>query len=124
MASSTIEQRVEELMNQRYRRELFRGEEGTWIGRAPELPGCITEGETQSEALEMLEDAMRSWFEVAIEKRKSIPIPRAEDEEYSGKFNLRVPRSLHRKLVEQASSERSSLNEYCVYLLSEASGVR
>jgi hypothetical protein len=40
-----------------------------------------------------------------------IPEPRPE-EEYSGKFVVRVPRSLHRELVETAEREGVSLNQY------------
>ncbi|AZK47286.1 toxin-antitoxin system HicB family antitoxin [Paenibacillus lentus] len=40
------------------------------------------------------------------------------DNEYSGKFNLRVPKSLHRHLSERAAAENASLNQYCLYKLS------
>nr|WP_302848012.1 toxin-antitoxin system HicB family antitoxin [Paenibacillus sp. OK003] len=40
------------------------------------------------------------------------------EDKYSGKFNLRVPRSLHRQLVERAAAEDVSLNQYCLYKLS------
>nr|WP_260866403.1 type II toxin-antitoxin system HicB family antitoxin [Paenibacillus xylanexedens] len=46
-----------------------------------------------------------------------IPEPIGEDE-YSGKFNLRVPKSLHRQLVERVAAESVSLNQYCLYKLS------
>ncbi|MCA1670005.1 MAG: type II toxin-antitoxin system HicB family antitoxin, partial [Thermomicrobia bacterium] len=37
--------------------------------------------------------------------------------EYSGKFNLRLPRSLHRKLAESADQEGVSLNQYAMQVL-------
>lgn len=39
-------------------------------------------------------------------------------EEYSGKLVLRIPRSLHKKLKEQAEIEGVSLNQYMLYKLS------
>lgn len=43
---------------------------------------------------------------------------RASLEEYSGRLVLRIPRSLHRSLKEQAEIEGVSLNQYMLYKLS------
>ncbi len=43
---------------------------------------------------------------------------RAGLEEYSGRLVLRIPRSLHRSLKEQAELEGVSLNQYMLYKLS------
>ena len=37
--------------------------------------------------------------------------------EKSGKISLRIPKSLHAKLAEQAHKEGVSLNQYCLYKL-------
>ena len=37
--------------------------------------------------------------------------------EKSGKISLRIPKSLHAKLAEQAHEEGVSLNQYCLYKL-------
>lgn len=39
-------------------------------------------------------------------------------EQYSGKLVLRIPRSLHKRLKEQAEAEGVSLNQYMLYKLS------
>lgn len=39
-------------------------------------------------------------------------------EQYSGKLVVRIPRSLHKRLKEQAESEGVSLNQYMLYKLS------
>jgi len=39
--------------------------------------------------------------------------------DYSGKLSLRIPRSLHMKLVENAKIEGISLNQYALYKLSQ-----
>ena len=71
----------------------------------------MNQGDTPEEALEAILDAMQGWLEIALEKGNPIPEPRPE-EDYSGKFVVRVPKSLHRKLVEEAEKEGVSLNQY------------
>jgi len=64
----------------------------------------------------MAEDARRGWLTVAYEHGMEIPLP-SYPEEYSGKFNVRLPRSLHRKLAEAAEHDGVSLNTYVISLL-------
>jgi antitoxin HicB len=82
-----------------------------WVGEVAELPGCFTQADTFEELGDMIEDAMRSWLTVALEAGLPIPEPQP-DEDYSGKFVLRLPRSLHRQLTEAAQREGVSLNQY------------
>jgi predicted RNase H-like HicB family nuclease len=42
----------------------------------PELPGCMTHGDTYEEAVEMAKDAMTGWIEVAQETGHDIPEPK------------------------------------------------
>lgn len=92
-----------------------------WVARVLELPGCFTQSDTFEEMESMIEDAMRGWLEVAIEDGLPIPEPR-EAESYSGKFIVRVSKSLHRQLVEQAELEGISLNQYISTVLATAVG--
>ncbi|MFC4769953.1 toxin-antitoxin system HicB family antitoxin [Effusibacillus consociatus] len=87
-----------------------------------ELPGCLSQGEAIQEALEMIEDAKRAWLEVALEDGREIPEPARDIEEYSGKLNIRIPKSLHRILSEKAKEENVSLNQYINYQLSRGVG--
>lgn len=80
-----------------------------YVARVVELPGCMTQAETFEELGEMIQDAMRAWIEVALEEGIPVPEPRRE-EEYSGKFVVRLPKSLHRKLAQIAEREGVSLN--------------
>jgi predicted RNase H-like HicB family nuclease len=41
--------------------------EGGYVSHIPEMPGCITQGETVAECRKMLKDALRGWVEVAME---------------------------------------------------------
>ena len=41
----------------------------------PELPGCITCGDTLASALANADDCKREWLTAALEMKISIPIP-------------------------------------------------
>jgi predicted RNase H-like HicB family nuclease len=104
----------------RYPVTLVPEEEGGYTAVVPDLPGCVTVGETPEEAMAMAEDARRLWIEDAYERGEDIPLP-ATERAYSGRLLLRMPRSLHRRLAEDAAREGVSLNQYIVSLLQERS---
>ena len=102
-----------------YRMEIIRdSDEDGFVASYPDLPGCITCGETEEEALKNALDAKKAWLEAALEENIEIPEPDSL-EAYSGQFKLRLPRSLHRALAEQSQREGISMNQYCVYLLAK-----
>jgi predicted RNase H-like HicB family nuclease len=43
-------------------------EDGAWCGSVPALPGCHTWGDSYDHLLQMLEDAVQGWFEVASQQ--------------------------------------------------------
>ena len=83
-----------------------------------ELDGCQSDGKTYAEAYESIQDAMKGWIEVKLENGFEVPVP-IDDSQYSGKFVLRLPKSLHAKLALQAEKEGVSLNQYALYRLSQ-----
>jgi antitoxin HicB len=91
-----------------------------------DLPGCITCADTLDELWAMVEDAKRTWLEGSLAEGLSIPEPSIPslEEEWSGKFTVRVPRSLHRKLAEQAGREGVSLNQFVATSLTETVGLK
>ena len=102
-----------------YRLEIVRDDaEGGCVASYPDLPGCITCGETEEEAVKNALDAKKVWLEAALEDGLAIPAPDSL-EAYSGQFKLRLPRSLHRSLAEHSQREGISMNQYCVYLLAK-----
>lgn len=105
-----------------YKITLYPADEEGFVVEIPELPGCISQGETREEALVMIEDAKIAWLTVALELGKDIPEPVQEEETFSGKFVLRLPKSLHRDLAKKAKEENVSLNQLTTYLLSSALG--
>ena len=50
-----------------------RAQEGGYTVTVPELPGCVTEGDTFAEALKMVEDAIAGWLHVAVQSGDPIP---------------------------------------------------
>ena len=109
---------VDDYMKLPYKMEIVEDpDEGGFVVSFPELPGCITIGDTIEEAIKNASDAKRTWFEAALEENIGISEPLVS-EKYSGQFKLRLPKSLHRSLAENSKREGISMNQYCVYLLS------
>lgn len=102
-----------------YKVEILQNSDGSYFGKIVELEGCMTEADSIPDLLQMLEDAKKSWLKIALEDDIKIPEPMEQSREYSGQFNLRIPKSLHRDLVSTAKKEEISLNQYIVYLLSK-----
>ncbi len=84
-----------------------------------DLPGCSASGETVEEAYDRAQTAKQEWLRLSTEQGLPIPKP-SRAEEYSGRFLLRLPPSLHAMLAERAKLQGSSLNQYAVHLLSGA----
>jgi antitoxin HicB len=110
---------LNDYMKMSYRMEIVEDkEEGGFVVSFPDLPGCITCGETLENAIANAADAKKTWIEAALEEGVEIPEPNSL-QDYSGQFKLRMPRSLHRSLAEHSQREGISMNQYCVYLLSK-----
>lgn len=92
-------------------------EEGGFVAMFPDLPGCITVGDTINEVISNIIDAKKAWIEAELEEGRKIPEPK-DINDYSGQFKLRLPKSLHRILAENSKREGISMNQYCLYLLS------
>ena len=109
---------LNDYMAMSYRMEIVEDkDEGGFVVSYPDLPGCITCGKTIETAVANALDAKRAWIEAALEDNIEIHEP-DNLEDYSGQFKLRIPRSLHRSLVEHSKREGISMNQYCMYLLS------
>ena len=113
---------MEYYLSKLYKIEICPASEGDFVVSVPDLPGCISQGGTIEEALKMVEDAKKAWLETALEEGIEIPEPTPAENAYSGKFNLRIPRSLHRDLARRADEEKVSLNTLATYLLSSSMG--
>jgi len=94
-------------------------QDGGLVAAIPDLPGCVTQAETKESALILIEDAKVAWISTAIEQAMAIPTPGADAGSYSGKLNVRLPKSLHRALAIRAAEEGVSLNHLIVYKLTQ-----
>ena len=87
-----------------------------FYGQILELDGCQSTGDTIEELYKNLNEALEGYLEVKIEN--GLPIPKPENVEgYSGKFNVRLPKSLHQRLAIEADREGVSLNTLVLYKL-------
>jgi antitoxin HicB len=106
-------------------RPLTPAEGGGYLIEFPDLPGCMSDGETVAEAVVNGMDAKADWIAAMREAGRPIPEPGADPSEgYSGKWQLRTPKTLHRALAERAKREGVSLNTLSVALLAEGLGER
>lgn len=103
-------------LNLRYPITIHPDPDGGYVAEIEELPGCMTQAETLDEVFKAIEDARQVWIQGTYEMGQDIPLPK-DMEEYSGKFIVRIPRSLHRNLVRAAKREGVSLNQYVTTLL-------
>jgi antitoxin HicB len=69
-------------VNYRYRialRPLATTEGGGWFAEAPELPGVMSDGDTPTQALDNVMDAIACWIEAAEEDGRPVPAPMGAD---------------------------------------------
>jgi len=66
---------LEYYMKLPYKIELVPYPDGGFFARVKELEGCMTEGGSLEEVMELLEDAKRAWIEAALESGLEIPLP-------------------------------------------------
>lgn len=95
-------------------------DEGSFFIEFPDLPGCMTQVDDPGEIAEMAEEIRALWIETEYDRGAEIPMP-AGDESFSGKFLVRIPKSLHRDLVRAARRDNVSLNAYVTTLLAQRS---
>ena len=116
---------IEYYMGLPYKVEVYPDEEGKgYAALIPDLPGCMTSADSLAELWPMIEDAKRLWLEVALEDGIPINEPKpVEEEQFSGKFVLRLAKTLHRQLAHRAEEEGVSLNSLVVTLINQSMGV-
>ena len=97
-------------------------EDGTgYLIEYPDLPGCISDGETPEEAIANGRDAVNSYLSSCRKYGDKVPKPgRAA----SGQWRQRVPKSLHSRLVTRAEQEGVSLNTLVTAMIAEGLGKR
>lgn len=98
---------------------------GGYLISFPDLPGCMSDGETEVEALANARDAFSAWMSARAHMGKPIPKPTRHGETAEPvRLMQRLPRSLHASLVARAKAEGTSMNTLVTMLLAEGIGRR
>ena len=96
-------------------------EANAFVATVPEFPCLSSFGDTPQEAVEELQGVVDDVLDILEQEGKEPPVPQ-ELRTASGQFRVRMPRSLHRRLVERARIEEVSLNQLVVSILAEGLG--
>jgi predicted RNase H-like HicB family nuclease len=92
-------------------------EDQVYIASVVEFPSLQSHGDSDEIALKEIKSVVS--FVIADMKKHNEKIPEPlSTRKYSGKFNIRIPKHLHRKLVSDAVIQNISLNQMITYKLS------
>ena len=85
-------------------------EGGGYLISLPDLPGCMSDGQTEAEALENARDAFATWISARLDLGKSIPAPSHHPHVFQTESLRRhLPRNLQTDLINRAKAEGTSL---------------
>ena len=99
-------------------RPLSKDEGGGYLVEYPDLPGCMSDGETIEEAIANGRDALRDCVDVFEESGRKLPKPGI----VAAQWRQRLPRTLYSKLTKQAEHEGVSINSLVTAMIAEAIG--
>ena len=99
-------------------RPLSKDEGGGYLVEYPDIPGCMSDGETIEEAIANGREALRDCLAVFRESDRKLPKPSIE----AAQWRQRLPRTLYSKLTKQAESEGVSINSLVTAIIAEAIG--
>lgn len=52
----------------RFNVTIDRDEDGVWVSECPSIPGCVSQGQTREEALDIIREAIQLCLEVRAER--------------------------------------------------------
>ncbi len=105
-------------MNKYTYRITWSEEDGEYVGLCAEFPSLSWLADTQEAALTGIRDAVRQVVQDMQSTGETIPQPLAT-RRYSGKFTVRVPPDVHKKLQIQAAESNVSFNRLISSKLSQ-----
>lgn len=100
---------------------VFLDEEGDWVAHFVELPNISAFAESPDNAVKELKEAWALVKESYVEAGEEVPIA-PKNKNYSGQFNVRIDKRVHRSLAVEAAQAGISLNALVAQKL--AKGVR
>ncbi len=101
-------------------RPLSAEEGGGYLVEYPDIPGCMSDGETIAEAIANGREALRDCLEVLREPGRKPVKPSIE----AAQWRQRLPRTLYAKLTRQAQREGVSINSFVTAIIAETVGSR
>lgn len=104
----------------RYRVDIaWSDEDRCYVARVPELPGCVTDGDSIEDAAANAQEAIAVYLETLDAQKRPYP-PALSERTFSGKVPLRISPDLHRDLTARAMTEDLSLNQFIERKLKKA----
>ena len=103
-----------------YTINLFRDEDGDWLAHFVELPNVSAFADSPEGALDELYQAWEGMKECYREDGEEVPIAPSR-REYSGCFNVRIDKRVHRALAMEAAKAGVSLNALVAQKLGRSS---
>jgi len=100
---------------------LWSEEDEAYVALVPAFPGLSALAATPNAALAELQPVLEAALDIYREDGRDLP-PRDALPTYSGKFLVRVPKTLHARLARVADAEGVSLNAYINTVLAQAVG--
>lgn len=101
-------------------RPLTREEGRGYLVEYPDIPGCMSDGETIEEAIANGREALRDCLDVFRESGRNIPKPGIA----AAQWRQRLPRTLYARLTQQAENEGVSINSLVTAIIAEAIGAK
>ena len=99
---------------------LFQDEDGDWLAHLVEMPSISAFADTPAEALVELTVAWEAAKESYRAHNEPVPVAPAR-KEYSGQFNVRIDKRLHRRLAIEAGQAGISMNALVAQKLAQDS---
>jgi predicted HicB family RNase H-like nuclease len=92
-------------------------EDQVFVARVTEFPSLSAHGDTHEQALSELQHVVAVVLEDLEQEGSPLPEPLSM-RRYSGRFQLRIPPELHRRLATEAQEQGVSLNQVALLKLS------
>ena len=94
-----------------------------WCAEFPDVKGCVGGGNTAEEAVREAYENLDFYLDSLAEL--GLPVPPANykaNEDYSGKYVVRMSKSLHRDVALMSEAEGISMNSFIVEAIAEKIG--